>query len=138
MVELPPGDLSLADLIRVIKGDPAKGGLRYEDLEARSPIDPNTGKRSPGLKRLEQFVNKPMKSFPDPQTIKNLSITLRVSEQVIVDACCVSLGIKVNRRHSRLEMLLPPGVDDLDDAAISAFVALLGQQVAANKRITST
>lgn len=51
---------------------------------------------SPTGKRLHQMVSRPMKNFPDPDTIKNLARGLNVSPTEIVLATARSLGIRVS------------------------------------------
>lgn len=128
----PPEDLNLIDLIRYKKGDAHRGGLRYEDLAQRRPIDPDTGKPlGPGADRLEQIINYGLKAFPDPKSIKGLAVMLQVSEVTILDACARSLDIAVDRHRSRLEILLPPGHERLPDDVVQAFLTMLSTQIAA-------
>jgi hypothetical protein len=128
--ETPAGPMTLGDLIRL-----KKGGATYDVLEAMSPLlDDGTGRRSPGAKRWEQLQNKSLKNFPDPDTIRRVAVTLAVTEQVVMDACAISLGLTVTRSQSRLNALLPPNVDLLTDAELSAFLTLLHIQVQAHLR----
>ncbi len=133
--EGPPSHMSddptpptLADLIRIAKGDGT-----YYDLEGRMPTDQDTQRPTPGWKRLEQIANNPLKSFPDPGTIRNLAIGLGFTEMTIVRACCASLGIPITDSRSRLEVLLPPGAGDLPEDAVAAVLALVRTMVAANR-----
>jgi hypothetical protein len=129
-----PGDMNISDLIRTIKGDARRGGLTYDQLAARAPIDPDTGRKTPGADRLEQMVNYPLKAWPDPPTMRGLAVILQVTEQVVIDACARSLGLGITRTRNRVEALLPEGIDELPDDQIRAVLSLLHGQIQAQRR----
>ena len=65
-----------------------KGDRSFDDLSRACGGSP-TGKR------LHQMVTRPMRNFPDPDTIKNLARGLNVPATDIVLATARSLGIRV-------------------------------------------
>lgn len=65
-----------------------KGDRSFDDLSRACGGSP-TGKR------LHQMVTRPMKNFPDPETIKNLARGLNVPATDVVLATARSLGIRV-------------------------------------------
>ena len=51
-------------------------------------------------KRIQQLATTPMKSFPDPGTIRGLAKALRCSNRAVVLACAESLMIEVSGEES--------------------------------------
>ena len=65
-----------------------KGDRSFDDLSRACGGSP-TGKR------LHQIVSRPMKNFPDPETIKNIARGLNLPATEILLAAARSLGIRV-------------------------------------------
>jgi len=107
--------MKLPDLIRAMKGD-----RTYHDLAAAAG-------GSPGWKRWEQMVNRPLAGFPDPDSITAIGRGLGVTEDTVVRACCESLGIEVRDSGSLLVSMVSsiPGTDRLSDEEVRAIVALV-------------
>lgn len=84
-----------------------KGDRSFDDLSRACGGSP-TGKR------LHQMVSRPMKNFPDPDTIKNLARGLNVSPTEIVLATARSLGIRVGPTDDTALVLHEAGTLPLD------------------------
>jgi hypothetical protein len=107
--------MKLPELIRAMKGD-----RTYHDLAAAAG-------GSPGWKRWEQMVNRPLAGFTDPATITNIARALGVTEDTVVKACCESLGIEVRDSGSLLASMVSsiPGTERITDDEVRAIVALV-------------
>lgn len=73
---------------------------------------------SPTGKRLHQMVSRPMRSFPDPDTIKNLARGLNISQMDVLLAAARSLGLRVTDADNSVLVLqeagtLPPERQEL-------------------------
>jgi hypothetical protein len=108
--------MNLSELIYTAKADRS-----YSDLERDS-------NRTPLASRWHQLATMPLKNFPDPPTIKGLALGLRVSEWQVIRSAAESLGFKP-ATESKLGILLPPGVEDLDDDQIAAILAVIMSMV---------
>ena len=106
----------LADLISDAK---ARLGYSYESMSKACGGVPGAG-------RLHQLATKPLRTFPDPDTINGLARGCKVSPLDIIKASARSLGINVsddNRDQVRI-----PGFDNLPPTVRDTFRDL-GQQV---------
>lgn len=95
----------------------ARDGRSFEQLAAADPGSPNR-------QRWQQLATgkKPVKEFPEPRTIIAMAKVLHVSPQTILLAFAEELGLPL-RPSSRLEAMLPPGVEQLGDDALRAVIA---------------
>lgn len=105
--------MNIAELIRIGKADRS-----YEQLARDCGGQPTAA-------RLQQIATKPVRTFPDPPTIRGLSKGLRVTEATVVLAAAESLGLDVRRSASRLVSLLPAGVDRLTDEQVDAVLSVV-------------
>jgi hypothetical protein len=111
--------MNLAELIRTGKGDRS-----YEQL-AR-----DCGGR-PTAARIHQIATGQARSFPDPPTIRGLARGLRVTEATVVLAAAEALGLDARLSGSRLETLLPAGIDNLTDEQVNAVLAVINTMLRA-------
>lgn len=123
-------DLTAADLILT-----RKGRRPWTALLARRPRDPQTGRPyGPDRDRLEQMARKPMKELPKPKTMEGLAVMLEVTTATVLDACARSVRYEVRRSRGRFELLIPPGVEDLDPDVQDMFLDQLRLAVRMNRR----
>lgn len=105
--------MQLAELIRRTKGD------RSYDQLARDCGG------APSAQRLQQIAtNKPLKAFPDAETILSLARGLGVPVRTVVLASADSLGLPVSGEGALAE-LLPPAADRLNDQQVAAVLAVV-------------
>lgn len=96
-----------------------KAGRSYEQISAASGGTPTAG-------RLQQLATSPLRSFPDPDTIRALSTSLRVPVRVVVAASAESLGLETGAGTSRLEAWLPSEkLGDLSAAGVEAVLSVV-------------
>ena len=105
--------MDIAALIRS-----TKGRRSYERL-----ADDCGGKLTAA--RLQQIATKPPREFPEPATIRALTLGLRVGERHVILAWAESLGLDVGESQARLAQLLPPSAADLDDDQTAAVLAVV-------------
>lgn len=67
----------------------AKGGRSYDRIAADAGGVPTSA-------RLQQLATKPLKNFPDPDTIRGLARGLSTSVTEVVAACAASLGLSMH------------------------------------------
>lgn len=103
-------------------------GASYDDMERSLG-----GAISRG--RLQQYVTKPPKGFPDPENIQHLADLLHVSVTTILEAFAVSLGLTVEDRRPLLAISLPPGTDNLTDRDRAAIIGVVRQLVEARRDV---
>ena len=82
---------------------------------------------SPSGKRLHQMVSRPMRSFPDPDTIKGLARGLNVSQMDVLLAAARSLGLRVSDSDNSVLVLqeagtLPPERQELIISVARALI----------------
>ena len=78
----------------------------------------------PSRSRIWQMQTKPMQAWPAPAVIHGLAKGLGVSAEAIIYAAANSLGFHL-QEPSRLAGLLPAAAADLNDAQISAVLAVV-------------
>lgn len=117
-------DLTLGQLI-----DARRGNRSYEEL-ARDCGG------APGAKRLQQLAKKPVRNFPDPDSIRALALGLGASVTTVVMACARSLGLTVNTGDDPTSLVigqaaqLPAGARD---AIVAVAREMLKLQSVADK-----
>lgn len=104
------GQTTLAELINTKRGDRTYAKLSRDCGGA--PTD----------KRLQSMVSRPMKAFPDADTIKGLAIGLRVNAADVILASARSLGLNVEA--SDTVGLNIPGAGALPDSAKEAIIGV--------------
>lgn len=87
--------MKLSELLNERKGDRS-----YEALERDCGGAPKAA-------RLQQIATKPLKTFPDPESIRGLARGLKVPERVVLAAASESLGFLMPQAPSRLEQWIP-------------------------------
>ena len=95
-----------------------KGRRSYEDLAKAAGGKPTAA-------RLQQIATNPMRSFPDPDTLRALHRALRVPLRAVVEAAAVSCGLDMGHHRSRLETWLPGDLDRLTPAQVDAVLAVV-------------
>lgn len=121
-------DLTLGQLI-----DARRGNRSYEEL-ARDCGG------APGAKRLQQLAKKPVRNFPDPDSIRALALGLGASVTTVVMACARSLGLTVNTGDDPTSLVigqaaqLPAGATD---AIVAVAREMLKLQAVADKATAS-
>lgn len=82
---------------------------------------------SPTGKRLHQLVSRPMKNFPDPDTIKGLARGLNVSQTEVLLAAARSLGLRVTEADDTVLVLQEAGTlpQDRQELLMSISRALI-------------
>lgn len=106
----------LADLISDAK---TRLGYSYESMSKACGGVPGAG-------RLHQLATKPLRTFPDPDTINGLARGCKVSPLDIIKASARSLGINVS--DDDRDQVRIPGFDSLPPTVRDTFRDL-GQQV---------
>lgn len=104
------GQTTLAELINTKRGDRTYARLSRDCGGA--PTD----------KRLQSMVSRPMKAFPDADTIKGLAIGLRVNAADVILASARSLGLNVEA--SDTVGLTIPGAGALPESAKEAIIGV--------------
>ncbi|DAZ90289.1 hypothetical protein [Mycobacteroides abscessus] len=110
--------MALQDLVSSLKGTRSYNELEVECGGAIS------------AQRWWQFASgREIKVFPEPETIEAISKTLNVKTSIVLLAIGRSLGMSINENESRLEAMLPPGINQLDDNQLSAALSILRELV---------
>ncbi|HEX9089775.1 MAG TPA: hypothetical protein VF867_19945 [Arthrobacter sp.] len=75
----------------------------------------------PAGRRLQQMTNtgRPMRNFPDPDTIAALARGLGASEKEVLHACARSLGLRVGHDERALTIA---GAGDLPEDAVRSIM----------------
>jgi len=105
-----------------------------ENLTLGQLIDARRGNRSyealardcggtPGAKRLQQLAKKPVRNFPDPDSIRALALGLGASVTTVVMACARSLGLTVNTGDDPTSLVIGQAAQ-LPAAARDAIIAV--------------
>lgn len=110
-----------------------KAGRSYEQLSRDCGGAPTAA-------RLQQIATTPLRSFPDPDTIRSLATGLRVPQRAVLTASAESLGLDVAAGASRLEDWLPSDrLDELTpeqvDAVLALITAMLAPPAAETRRV---
>lgn len=95
-----------------------KGRRSYEDLAKAAGGKPTAA-------RLQQIATSPMRSFPDPGTLRALHRALRVPLRAVVEAAATSCGLDLGDSRSRLETWLPGDLDRLTPVQVDAVLAVV-------------
>lgn len=107
------------DLAALLTAARNEGELSYEKLSIRCG-------GSPSAKRLQQLVTRPLKNFPDPDTITHLARGTGQSVTTIILASARSLGLQVASEDS--DQLRIAGLRQLPPALLEAY-QVLGEQI---------
>lgn len=97
--------------------DTQRGGRTYAQLEK------DTG-GSLGAARWQQMATRGLRNFPTPQSLRAVARALHVSDETVLLAAGTSLGLRIDQRHSLIE-LIPPHATDLSDQCVTAILAVV-------------
>lgn len=105
--------MNLAELIRS-----TKGRRTYDQISLDCGGVPTS-------QRIQQIANgKPLKTFPDTDTIRALARGLHVGEHTVVAAAAESLGLE-SGPTTGLAALLPPSADALTERQVATILQLV-------------
>lgn len=96
-------------------------GASYGDLARRTD-------HALSAQNLHKLATEPRKAFPDPRTLQVLSDLLDLPLATIVLACARAVGLEVRQAGTALDVVLPPGTDELtaeDREAVRVIVRAL-------------
>lgn len=103
-----------------------RGTRTYEQLSNDCGGHPSAG-------RLQQMATKPQQSFPNPETLRGLSLGLRVNPIIVLGAFAASFGIEGEETPSLVSML-PPGVQTLDSGQVNTVLTVVQQMIHDNEK----
>lgn len=103
-----------------------KGSRSYHDLERDCA---GTLKAA----RWQQIATRPLRAFPDPDSLAAIARSLRVPHRTVILAAATSLGLHTNQDGPLLADLLPPGADRLDDTGIAAVLAVVNALITTDR-----
>lgn len=113
---------SLQDLINI-----RRGTRTYEQLANDCGGHPSAG-------RLQQLATKAQQSFPNPETLRGLSLGLRVNPIIILSAFAATFGLDSNDSMPPIVSMLPPGANALDDSQVNTVLTVVQQMISDNEK----